>query len=231
MRIFTVDQGNSNHSIYEWDNNQSRKVEFVDGENLPVFVSNVGKKNFPGHFIELNKIKNLHQKLDMPIQYQSTLGIDRLIAAYALYKNIAPQSKILIIDSGTYLTMDLLNNTGYKGGMILPGNDLLKVGYQKAFNFGHYNHSLNAKFQFPFQTTEECLSSSISYMLLATVEKIIVENNIDQIYLTGGNAEFNNSLLNNLKNKNISITTNNNLVHQGLYAFSKYFYNNQELFQ
>ena len=71
----------------------------------------------------------------MPVHYQKSLGEDRLALAYYAYKTL--QSPTMIIDGGTFLTIDFVNSDGFLGGYIAPidtalkySNYLMKRGYE-----------------------------------------------------------------------------------------------------
>lgn len=57
-------------------------------------------------------------KIDLP--NPSEIGIDRLLSAYAAWKQV--QSTVLIVDAGTAITCCVVNHVGvYLGGVIFPG--------------------------------------------------------------------------------------------------------------
>jgi type III pantothenate kinase len=81
-------------------------------------------------FIELNHLTpvpftNLYQT-------PQTLGKDRIAGAAAAVKKF-PQQNVLVIDAGTCITYDLVNNKGeYLGGAISPG---IKMRYKALHDF------------------------------------------------------------------------------------------------
>ena len=65
-----------------------------------------------------------HAQIPVPmdVQHPETVGIDRLLTAFAARQMISNQSPIVIIDSGTATTVNLLTSDGtFRGGAILPG--------------------------------------------------------------------------------------------------------------
>lgn len=73
-------------------------------------------------FFELNV--NTHLPIEIEYKTPGTLGNDR-IAAVVAGNSIFPEQDILIIDAGTCITYDFLNNKGkYLGGSISPGFNL-----------------------------------------------------------------------------------------------------------
>jgi type III pantothenate kinase len=62
--------------------------------------------------------KNIPLKLD--VDSPEKVGIDRLLAAFAAVKHYG-DSPMLIIDAGTAITIDVVQNQTFCGGAILPG--------------------------------------------------------------------------------------------------------------
>lgn len=92
-------------------------------------ISSLFKKNFKAEVLVCGKdlivpIKNLYQK-------PRSVGQDRLLNAFAGAKFYG--QPLIIIDFGTAVTFDLVNNRGqYQGGLILPGLGLsLKALHQE----------------------------------------------------------------------------------------------------
>ena len=86
MSLFTIDQGNTNSTIVEWINETPHRVNEVSSLNAPILVSNVKGKSFPASFTDIKKIPHLFKHIDMDIHYEDSLGIDRLMAAYGIFK-------------------------------------------------------------------------------------------------------------------------------------------------
>jgi type III pantothenate kinase len=76
-------------------------------------------KEWPGKLIELTHTTPLPIALDY--ETPETLGRDRIAAAVGAH-TIFPKNNVLIIDLGTAITIDLINEQGsFKGGNISPG--------------------------------------------------------------------------------------------------------------
>lgn len=118
----------------------------------------------------------------MPVHYAKTLGEDRLIAAFWVYKTIRRPS--LVIDAGTYLTMDVVTNEGFQGGYIIPSHGK----YLEAFNSGEnlkevpLTESLN--FKLPDNTMEAMSASYQAFTALA--EKLIKQYGLETVIISGG---------------------------------------------
>jgi len=81
------------------------------------------------------KVIYLNQQTKLPIKnlYQSkeTLGYDRIAAAVGA-NYIFPGTNLLVIDAGTALTIDFINNKGeFIGGNISPGIEIIEPANPK----------------------------------------------------------------------------------------------------
>jgi len=73
-------------------------------------------------FIELNDSTGL--PIGSDYKTPKTLGNDRIAAVTAAF-DLYPQSNVLVIDAGTCITYDLINDKGvYSGGSISPGIEM-----------------------------------------------------------------------------------------------------------
>lgn len=73
-------------------------------------------------FIELNESTSI--PIESAYKTPKTLGNDRIAAVTAAF-DLYPRSNILVIDAGTCITYDLINNLGvYAGGSISPGIEM-----------------------------------------------------------------------------------------------------------
>jgi type III pantothenate kinase len=95
-----------------------------------VIVASVGSVlvNFINLVVNKERVHFLDESLRLPIEngYETpaTLGSDRLAAVCGAWEKF-PNKNILVIDVGTCITYDLINNNGiYLGGMISPGLNL-----------------------------------------------------------------------------------------------------------
>ncbi len=140
--IICIDVGNTRTKVAVYENGTLQQLVITNNEKLikniskqiqgiencvDIILSSVG--NLPSEVIEnLKKLGNLiivtHES---PIPFKNlyatpaTLGIDRIVlAAGATLKY--PNQNRLIIDAGTCLTYDFINNQDqYHGGAISPG--------------------------------------------------------------------------------------------------------------
>ena len=188
-------------------------------------VSNVGfltKKQFKvvGVFC---KVHELSYKSALPFKNHyatpQTLGVDRLALAMAAFIN-HPKTNTLVIDAGTCITYDFVNDLGeYLGGAISPG---LSMRYKAL-------HQQTAKLplleiddfgDFIGNSTANSIHSGVINGICNEIDGVI-----NQYYsrftdltviLTGGDAQF---LSKRLKN---TIFANSNLLLEGLNYILEY---------
>lgn len=148
-----------------------------------------------------------------------TLGVDRIaLVSSAISKY--PNKNVLIIDAGTCITYDFVNNEGnYYGGAISPG---LQMRY-KALNVFTKKLPLlepSEKFELLGNSTETSIHSGIINGVINEIDGIIKQyrkKNTDlTVVLTGGDVNF---LSNRLKN---GIFANPNFLLEGLNTILTY---------
>ena len=155
------------------------------------------------------------------INYETpeTLGNDRIaniVAASVLY----PNKNILIIDAGTCITIDFIDqNKEYQGGRISPGIEMrYKSLHKYTSNLPKLTISNTA--QQIGKDTNSSIVSGVEKGVVAEIETIIDdfknENEDLFVILTGGDTFF---FENTLKN---SIFADQNLVLKGLNEILKY---------
>ncbi|HAF31050.1 MAG TPA: type III pantothenate kinase [Bacteroidales bacterium] len=171
---------------------------------------------------EINLIElNYNTKVPFLNKYTTpkTLGVDRIAlvsSAISKYTN----KNVLIIDAGTCITYDYINNEGiYYGGAISPG---LQMRY-KALNFFTEKLPLlevSEKFELVGNSTETSIHSGVINGVINEIDGIINQyrkKNTDlTVVLTGGDVNF---LSNRLKN---GIFANPNFLLEGLNTILTY---------
>jgi pantothenate kinase type III len=235
--ILTIDQGNTYTKLALFDRSadlDSRKVSipvfifpleqldrFIESyamsdSNTIAILSSVKKETVEVPFKTIN-IKDYFKPnlfIDMPVFYSDTLGIDRLALAYPIYKKY---KNAICIDSGTFTTVDFIDQDGFQGGYILPGLGLIKSCYNKGENL--YSPPLNTTHNINFsealpESTQEAISQGALISAMSPIREIIHREPQAEIFLTGGNAKF-------LTNVDRLIICNENLMHESLFFIAK----------
>lgn len=118
-----------------------------------------------------------HKGLAVSIQYDkpSSLGADRI--ADALYANtLYPGKNVIVVDSGTAITIDMINSKGeFTGGAILAGVEAqLKILHSSTGTLPLITTPAN-KIQLPGTSTESCMQAGTAYGIAGAMN-ILVHN-------------------------------------------------------
>lgn len=193
MRLITIDNGNTHATVAYFENGVLNSVvpleQYSPSKDDVVLISSVGKT------LSIKPTHNLKEKrtkthfFDMKVNYAETLGDDRLIASYGLYKKLKGEEKVLLIDAGTFITCDVVSKNGFEGGYIFPGiNRFLKI-YSDSAQLPHLSKDLLFKNSDALpHTTDEAIIKACEIYLQASLEEVIKKNAPDKIVFTGGNA-------------------------------------------
>ncbi|MGQ1911790.1 type III pantothenate kinase [Marinifilum sp. RC60d5] len=136
---------------------------------------------------------NLPIPLENLYETKDTLGYDRLaacIGAYAKY----PKQNILIIDAGTAITFDFVNEKAqYCGGSISPG---ISMRYKALHHFTSKLPHLSIKENFNIigRNTKDAIiggvQNGIIFEIDSYIENLQISNPNLKVILTGGDAPF-----------------------------------------
>lgn len=169
------------------------------------------------YFIELNE--NTPLPIENCYKTPETLGKDRIAAAVGGF-DLYPDTNLLIIDAGTAITYDILNDKHqFLGGNISPGIEMRfkalhqftgKLPLVKQQNFGKLYGT----------TTEEAIRAGVQNGVVFEIDKAIdtfkeFYKNL-KVIITGGDAEFFDKKLKN------SFFVNFNLIALGLNRILEY---------
>jgi type III pantothenate kinase len=195
--------------------------ELIQKHNVnDVIISSVRDK-VDGDFGIKTLYLNHLTPLPITINYETpeTLGNDRIanvVSASVLY----PNKNILIIDAGTCITIDFIDqNKEYQGGRISPGIEMRYKSLNK-FTSNLPKLTISNTAQQIGKDTNSSIVSGVEKGVVAEIETIIDdfknENEDLFVIVTGGDTFF---FENTLKN---SIFADQNLVLKGLNEILKY---------
>lgn len=161
-------------------------------------------KKDPSHrILDINTLKKSNQFGGMPIQYSDTLGIDRMVQGYYVWKkssvakNTKPGSS-MILSAGTMLTLNIIDPVqGFLGGHILQGLTCYMSAFQHAPKLPSKDLLLKklmeAKSSIPLQIPQNT-ADAIVHGYIDTTQALIKEMvhrfNIKDLYCTGGQAKI-----------------------------------------
>lgn len=147
----------------------------------------------------------------MPVNYAKTLGEDRLIEAFYCYKK--HKIPTLLIDAGTFVTMDVVTETGFQGGYIIPGTKAYFEAYGKGEQLKDVALSLSFTQDLPHETAQAITESYSAFAALA--KKLMTEHKIQKIVLTGGSTSLWEGFLKEA-NQSAVVEGNPHLIHWAL---------------
>jgi len=164
---------------------------------------------------------NQHTALPIRIRYDtpSTLGLDRIALSVGAWTDFANQN-LLVIDAGTCITYDFVNERGeYMGGGISPG---IQMRLESLHHFTRNLPRVEFKENPPLigESTENSIRSGVVLGTLSEINGMIREYRKKfkevTVILSGGNVKFFES---KLKGRIFAIP---NLVLRGLYSIFSY---------
>lgn len=204
--LITLDFGNTNpHAgLFQRHNNQWNLIKVVPLAELNLYLTQLemSAHNTSVVVCEVKAREDEIQKLQeagflvtrvkdywrgtkfagMPVNYAKTLGEDRLIEAFFVYKKY--KSPSLIIDAGTFVTMDVVTENGFQGGYIIPGAAAYFEAYGKGEQLKDVPLNLAITHKLPTETAQAITESYSAFAALA--KKLVKEHNIQRIVVTGG---------------------------------------------
>lgn len=209
--------GNLEHLNADLEKNRIQ-LDLVKTYISSVKDSKLSKVELPNILVRKNLV-NSHF-LGMPVHYTKTIGDDRLVAAFYFFQT--SKKKQLIIDSGSFTTIDLVDGNGFHGGFILPGWNKIRDNYSQGENLKTPElHSLNKNslHKIP-KNTEEAINKGALLSFLAPIKQIIELQSPEVVFIYGGNQKIISEYL-TLDGINIPIKCMNNVVHLGLQLLAK----------
>ena len=220
-----IDIGNS---AVKWRTHEtevsSQNINTFSLKSLPeadtVWVSAVAHTNIleaiKTEYINVKEVHSLKQsgKLTLAYKDSSKLGVDRFLAMLGALKYF-PNDHLLIIDVGSAVTFDVINNKGeHQGGLIMPGLKALRESFSK-----FSTNDLTLKSTSLKTNTEEAWQSGTHAMLISSINNQIQDyaskhpNGV--VLICGGIVK---EVLSELPN---TINYFDNLVLDGLESYSK----------
>lgn len=204
--LITLDFGNSNpHAgLFQKHGDKWDLVKVVPWKEIQIYLPQLGM-NSDNTSIVLSEVKAREEELQplleqgylltrvkdywrgtrfagMPVNYAKTLGEDRLIEAFYCYKK--DKIPTLLIDAGTFVTMDVVNEGGFQGGYIIPGTEAYFRTYQKGELLKDVHLNLNFKHELPHETADAMVESYSAFAALA--QELVKKHQLKKIILTGG---------------------------------------------
>jgi pantothenate kinase type III len=133
----------------------------------------------------------LKRDVDAPEQ----VGIDRLLAAYSAVKKYG-DAPMLVVDVGTAITVDVVQNQTFCGGAILPGLTALSEAYPRiSAKLPHIGHDAMIKIglNYPGGNTKSAVFNGIYWGTIGAIRQfyqMYPHQERALLILTGGDAKF-----------------------------------------
>ncbi|NNJ56437.1 MAG: type III pantothenate kinase [Bacteroidia bacterium] len=151
--------------------------ELVDQYNPTILVSKTGKFKELERKLKSTEILSHNTPIPIKMDYKTpeTLGRDRIASAVGAW-SMDKDANWLVIDLGTCLTMDLVVNNEFLGGLISPGVQM-RFKAMDEFTAGlplvKYNYSVI----FPGKSTEESMQVGVCQSIMNEIEGYIYKLN------------------------------------------------------
>ena len=155
------------------------KDEKIPKFNDEIFYISVNEKK-EQEFLKINpNAKNLKEFINFQTSYKG-MGVDRVVAS--LFHENA-----IIVDAGSAITVDIIEDSNHIGGFILLGLNSIKKAYEDISPKLDFEFEKNINLdKIPLQTKD-----AISYATLKSIILPIIEIcNNKNIIFTGGDGEF-----------------------------------------
>lgn len=207
----TFDIGNSNPHVGWFVDDELKRVtklaevteqtvDAVGAHKISAITSKVGSDFGHGWLnpTEVINWRNLKNFLGMPFKYAGTLGADRLVQIHFLHKS-RPEIQVLI-DAGTFTTVDLIAKNGHLGGIIIPGFetylDVFKLRGAKLPRLSSDQINLDKSPSLLALNTYDAIAEGYK-LLLSKINNEIQQLDMHNVILTGGHGERLKSLFPN----------------------------------
>ena len=220
-----IDIGNSAVKWRTYDSEVSTQgVDLFSLKLLPkadlVWVSAVAHPNIvqaiKAQFTNVKLVEPLKQYGRLTLSYDdpSKLGVDRFLAMLGALERF-PDNPLLVIDAGSAVTFDVIDNNGmHHGGLIMPGIKALRESFPKFFT-----SDLSLKSSALKNNTEGAWRSGTYAMLVSAINSQIQNFELEYpggvVTICGGTAKE------VFKELPVSAKPFDNLVLDGLESYSQ----------
>lgn len=217
MRLVTIDNGNTHPHVAFFSNGVLQEVlpldKYTPAPGDYILISSVGPAITIKPSFDLKSKRSKTHFFDMKVNYAETLGDDRMIAGYAVYKKLKKDEKVLLIDAGTFITIDLITNDGFQGGYIFPGIRRFLKTYSESAQLPTLSKDqlFQGNDELP-HTTNDAILKACELYLKSSVEEVVRKTSPDRIVLTGGSAME----IKNLISSEVQIEMDRHLIHSAL---------------
>jgi type III pantothenate kinase len=148
---------------------------------------------FPPHIVRQSDLK-----LEVNVHHPEKTGIDRLLAASAAWQLASQSGPIVVVQAGTAVTVDYIDEYGvFQGGAIMPGLglalQLLAAGTEQLPWLG--NHLVHTIPELPGKNTTQAISAGVNAALVGGVSHLTQRyrhhsGKVIVVYVSGGDGQL-----------------------------------------
>jgi len=181
--MILADIGNSRIKFYHKGNIQTHKIsegvkKFASSVVYYISVNNRADK-IPPNWIDIS------DRIEIDTSYKG-LGVDRKAVCLAVNDGV-------VVDAGSAITVDVMQNGLHLGGYILPGIEATLAAYSAISPKLSCRFHPNVDLNFLPQNTQD----AISYATIKTLKMIIEDTARGDVFFTGGDGKFLSRLIQN----------------------------------
>ena len=185
--MLLADIGNTHFHIYDGKRVEHLSYEDAIKKYAKSQLSYISVKHqLSDEIADIQAWKNISSLMSIEGEYD-TMGIDRKALCLS-------QTNGIFVDAGSAITVDIVENSKYMGGFILPGLKAYIKSYKSispALDV-HLSKKINLM-QLPTTTKEQ-----ISYGIIASIKALIEQHSEGKtLYFTGGDGKFLSSYFDN----------------------------------
>jgi type III pantothenate kinase len=142
-------------------------------------VNELGTKKLKNSF---SKTIDLNKYLDLQTEYSQTLGSDRKLACIGF-------DDAIIVDFGSAITLDVMENGFHKGGFIMPGTQALADLYPQISSKLQFTYNDLLNMNILPNNTNDAITFGIHSMIIEPIKAVQGTKNLP-LYITGEDGEF-----------------------------------------
>jgi len=188
------------HRLLQWKS--SGKVLTIDIHPKPITWRVASTGSFSWNLLKMaildarpqDKFKTIARKhipLKIDVDTPDKVGIDRLLAAFAATKKYG-DSPMLVVDAGSAITVDVVQNGIFCGGAILPGLTAMSETYPKiSEKLPLVPLSSKTEPSYPGKNTEDAIRNGIYWGVIGTIRQFYEMAFLQKdafLILTGGDS-------------------------------------------
>ena len=190
--------------LFHWEILPEAEVLAVYPKPLTWWIAQTGRFSWQELKAEIQSIRPNDQfniltpqqiPLERDVKFPAEVGLDRLLAAFAAVEEYG-DVPMLIVDAGSALTIDVVQNQIFHGGAILPGLAALSATYpQISSKLPHVpipHSSSNTRPIYPGKSTQEALLNGLYWGTIGAIRQFygMLQKENATLLLTGGDAQY-----------------------------------------